>query len=37
MRAQIVAHYNEAHGVGLEGPVLAAIKALAAEPAKTKA
>ena len=29
MRAQIVAHYREARGVGLEGPVLVAVKALA--------
>jgi formate dehydrogenase subunit delta len=34
MRAQIVAYYNETQGAGLEGPVLAAIKSLAAEPAR---
>lgn len=32
MKAQIVAHYHETRGAGLEGPVLAAIKALAVEP-----
>lgn len=31
MRAQIVAHYDETHGAQLEGAVLAAVEALAAE------
>ena len=34
MRAQIVAHYLEARGEGLEGQVLTAVKMLAAEAAK---
>jgi formate dehydrogenase subunit delta len=31
MRAQIVAHYHEAHGEGLDGAVLNAVKLLATE------
>lgn len=31
MKAQIVAHFDETRGAGMEGPVFAAIKALAAE------
>ena len=31
MRAQIVAHYHEARGAGLEGPVLKAVQLLAAD------
>lgn len=34
MKAQIVAHFNETRGAGLEGPVLIAIRALAAERKK---
>jgi hypothetical protein len=34
MRAQIIAHYDEAHSEKLEGPVLNAVKMLAAEAAK---
>ena len=37
MKAQIVAHYSETRGAGLEGPVLAAVKALATEKAKSSA
>lgn len=31
MKKEIVAHYSEMKGVGLEGPVLVAVKQLAAE------
>lgn len=34
MRAQIVAHYHESRGEGLEAPVLSAVKMLAAEAGK---
>ncbi len=37
MRAQIIAHYDEAHGEKLEGAVLNAVKMLAAEAAAKKA
>jgi formate dehydrogenase subunit delta len=37
MKSQIVAHYNETKGVGLEGPVFEAVKLLAAETAAKKA
>ena len=36
MKSQIIAHYNETRGIGMEGPVLAAIQLLAAEPRKEK-
>ena len=36
MKSQIVAHYNETKGVGMEGPVLAAVRLLAEEAAKKK-
>jgi formate dehydrogenase subunit delta len=31
MKTQIIAHYNDTDGAGMEGPVLAAVKLLAAE------
>lgn len=34
MRAQIVAHYHESRGEGMEGAVLNAVKQLAAEHSK---
>jgi formate dehydrogenase subunit delta len=34
MKKAIIAHYNETKGVGLEGPVLVAVKQLAAEAGK---
>jgi formate dehydrogenase subunit delta len=34
MRAQIIAHYHEARGEGLEAPALNAVKILAAEAQK---
>lgn len=37
MRAQIIEHYKESKGAGLEGPVLVAVKNLAAEADKKKA
>lgn len=37
MKAQLVAHFNETRGAGLEGPVLAAVKSLAAEQARPSA
>jgi len=35
MRAQIVAHYQQTSGTGLEGATLTAIELLAAEPVKS--
>lgn len=37
MKQQIIAHYHDTKGVGLEGPVLVAVKQLAAEAAKVSA
>jgi formate dehydrogenase subunit delta len=34
MKKTIIAHYNETKGIGLEGPVLVAVKRLAAEAGK---
>lgn len=37
MKKGIIAHYNETKGIGLEGPVLVAVKQLAEEAGKAAA